>query len=129
MSPRPPYVPRATAWLLAALGAAALAGPPAPQLAPGWALAGRQGKIMLVIVPATQAGERAAYDRQIAALCAGEETCFVNFFTNSTNAPVAVPLPDAIDHEATAVLRRSAKQGVDSFRWSCRLKKLDGDCF
>jgi hypothetical protein len=94
-----------------------------------WLLAGRQGIIRLVIVPVAQANNRAAYDREIAALCEGQETCFVNFFTNSTGAPVTVPLPDAIDQEATAVLRRSAKQGVNSFRFSCRLKRPEADCF
>jgi hypothetical protein len=94
-----------------------------------WVQAGRQGIIRMVIVPLAQAQDRAAYDLQIAALCSGQETCFINFFTNSTNAEVALPLPDAIDKEATAVLRRSAKQGVDSFRWSCRLKRPETDCF
>lgn len=83
----------------------------------------------MVIVPLAQAQDRAAYDEQIAALCKGQETCFINFFTNSTNAGLAVPMPDAIDKEATAVLRRSAKQGVNSFRWSCRLKRPEIDCF
>lgn len=103
--------------------AAAAAGPA------DWPLAGRQGIIRLVIVPQAQAGDRAAYDRQIERLCAGQETCFINFFTNSTGAAVQVPLPDAIFSEPTALLRRSAKQGVDSFRWSCRLKKPGADCF
>lgn len=94
-----------------------------------WPVAGRQGIIRLVIVPLAQAGDRAAYDQQIERLCAGQETCFVNFFTNSTGAAVQVPLPDAISAEATALLRRSAKQGVDSFRWSCRLNKPVADCF
>lgn len=94
-----------------------------------WPVAGRQGIIRLVIVPMAQVTDRAAYDRQIATLCAGQETCFVNFFSNSTQAPLSVPLPDAIDREPTAMLRRSAKQGVDSFRWSCRLKLPNNDCF
>jgi hypothetical protein len=94
-----------------------------------WEVAGRQGIIRLVIVPMSQAQDRKAYDPQITALCKGQETCFINFFTNSTKAPVTVPLPDAIDKEATAVLRRSAKQGVDSFRWSCRMKKPEPNCF
>lgn len=83
----------------------------------------------MVIVPQPQATDRAAYDRQIATLCDKQETCFVNFYTNSTQAPVSVPLPDAIDKEPTALLRRSAKQGVDSFRWSCRLKQPEPNCF
>ncbi|WP_200946736.1 hypothetical protein [Methylibium sp. Root1272] len=97
--------------------------------ADAWPVAGRQGIIRSVIVPADQAGQREAYQPQIDSLCAGAETCFLNFYTNSTGAPLAVPLPDAIANEPTAVLRRSAKQGVEGFRWSCRLKKPDPDCF
>lgn len=121
-----PVVARSLALLTAACGMllpAAVAGPG------DWAVAGRQGIIRLVIVPQSQAGDRVAYDKQIETLCAGQETCFVNFFTNSTGAAVQVPLPDAIFNEPTALLRRSAKQGVDSFRWSCRLKKPGADCF
>ena len=98
----------------------------APQ---AWPVAGRQGIIRLVIAPMAQAGDRVAYEEQISAVCEGQETCFVNFFTNSTGAALSVPLPDAIDQEPTAMLRRSAKQGVDSFRWSCRLKRPEADCF
>ena len=120
---------RAAARLSAVLclaGAAAHASTAAPS---AWTLAGMQGKIRIVVVPQAQAGDAAAYERQIEQLCAGQETCFVNFFTNSTGAAVQVPLPDAIANEATAVLRRSAKQGVDGFRWSCRMKKPGVDCF
>lgn len=114
--------------LAAALTLGSGLGGAARAAAPEWPVAGRQGIIRLVIVPGAQAGDRVAYDRQIDALCAGQETCFINFFTNSTGVAVQVPLPDAIANEPTALLRRSAKQGVDSFRWSCRLKK-PGDCF
>jgi hypothetical protein len=95
----------------------------------GWPVAGRQGLIQVVIVPLAQARDRAAYARQIERLCAGQETCFVNFYTNSSGAPVALPLPDAIAHEATAVLRRSAKQGTEGFRFACRLATGDESCF
>lgn len=116
---------RATAaFLLATCMPWALAADATP-----WVVAGRQGIIRLVIVPTAQAQDLAAYESQIAALCKGQETCFINFFTNSKNVEVAVPLPDAIDKEATAVLRRSAKQGVNSFRWSCRLNRPDPNCF
>lgn len=124
MKPRLPIAVSAGLLFSLMTTTAALAADVAP-----WQLAGRQGIIRLVIVPMAQAQDRAAYDQQIAAFCKGQETCFINFFTNSTNAEVAVPLPDAIDKEATAVLRRSAKQGVDSLRWSCRLKRPDTNCF
>jgi hypothetical protein len=94
-----------------------------------WKIAGRQGILLHVIVPAEQARERDAYMQQLPAICGRNETCFVNFYTNTTGAEVALPLPDAISSEATAVLRRSAKQGVDSFRWSCRMGQREADCF
>ena len=114
---------RLIAALLAALLAAAAASPDA------WPVAGRQGIIRVVIVPAAEAHQRDAYTKQLAMLCPPDESCFVNFYTNSTNAPLAVPLPDAIEHEPTALFRRSTKQGGEFFRWSCRMKMPDDDCF
>lgn len=116
---RPPVVTFAAA--LAAAGAVAAPEP--------WTVAGRQGLILQVIVPVAQAKERSAYQQQIESLCRGQETCFINFYTNSSGAPVAVPLPDAIANEPTAVLRRSAKQGAEGFRWSCRLALPEPNCF
>lgn len=112
------------ATLAAALAAAAAVAAPEP-----WAVAGRQGLILQVIVPVAQARDRSAYQQQIDALCRGQETCFVNFYTNASGAPLAVPLPDAIANEPTAVLRRSAKQGTEGFRWSCRLALPEPNCF
>jgi hypothetical protein len=94
-----------------------------------WTVAGQQGFVRSIIVPQEQVRDRAAYFRQIEALCEPGTTCFLNFFTNSTGAPLAMPLPDAIDHEATAVFRRSAKRPGDIFRWSCRLQIPQEDCF
>lgn len=94
-----------------------------------WMVAGQQGLVRLVIVPAGQGADRAAYDAQIARLCEPERTCFLNFYANSTGAPVEVPLPDAIAREATAIFRRSAKQQAELFRWSCRLQVGREDCF
>jgi hypothetical protein len=114
--------------LLAMLAACAA---PALHAAPSepWPVAGQQGLVRFVIAPRDQARDRAAYDQQIQLLCEPDRTCFLNFFTNSTGAPLAVPLPDAIDHEATAVFRRSAKRGAETFRWSCRLQIPQEDCF
>lgn len=106
---------------------AAAQGASAPAAA--WTLAGRQGIIRVVIVPPEQARDRDAYMKQIALLCEPQMSCFVNFFTNTTHASVGVPLPDAIEHEATALFRRSTKQGGEFFRWSCRMKMEEGDCF
>jgi hypothetical protein len=97
--------------------------------AEAWPVAGQQGLVRFVIVPLAQAKDGAAYVQQIAKLCEPESTCFVNFYTNSSNAPVALPLPDAIDHEPTAVFRRSMKRGAETFRWSCRLQIEPETCF
>ncbi len=94
-----------------------------------WPVAGQQGLVRFVIVPAAQAGDAQAYQRQIAKLCEPERTCFLNFYTNSSGAAVAVPLPDAIAAEATATFRRSAKQGAERLLWSCRLKMPQPECF
>jgi hypothetical protein len=109
---------------LTLLCGSARAAPPAP-----WPVAGQQGLVQLVIVPASVARERGAYTQQVALLCSPERTCFLNFYTNSTGAGVAVPLPDAIDREATATYRRSAKQGAERFMWSCRMQVAGEPCF
>lgn len=103
--------------------------PKAGTVAPSWPVVGRQGIIKVVIVPLASARDRVAYDREIAAICGDGESCFVNFFSNSTGAPVTVPLPDAIANEATVVFRRSVKQAGEFFRWSCRLGMPTNDCF
>ena len=104
--------------------AQAQAQPPA-----AWEVAGRQGLIQVVIVPPTQALDREAYARQVALLCQPQLTCFINFFGNSTGAPLSVPLPDAIAKEPVAIFRRSSKQGAELFRWSCRMGAAEGNCF
>lgn len=97
--------------------------------ADAWPVAGRQGVIQVVIVPEDAARDREAYARQIERLCPPQATCFINFHTNSTGAPVAVPLPDAIAQQSTAVFRRSIKQGGEYFRWSCRMGVDAANCF
>ena len=102
--------------------------PPPPP--PGaWELAGRQGLMQFIIVPVAQARDRDAYARQVGLLCQPQLTCFINFFSNSTGAPLAMPLPDAIAKEPTAIFRRSTKQGAELFRWSCRMGSDEGNCF
>jgi hypothetical protein len=94
-----------------------------------WPLVGRQGLLQVVIVPAAQVKDLAAYRAQITRLCPPERTCFVNFYANPSGASATLPLPDAIAEEATARFRRSMKNGQDLFQWSCRLG-VDGDpCF
>ena len=55
-----------------------------------------------VIVPAAQAGDAAAYQREIAKLCEPERTCFLNFYTNASGAPVAAVV-HRVDDEACGV--------------------------
>jgi predicted component of type VI protein secretion system len=93
-----------------------------------WAVAGQQGLVRFVIVPVAQSKDEPAYQRQIASLCEPDRTCFLNFYTNATGAPLAMPLPDAIANEATATFRRSTKNGAERFMWSCRMK-LQEPCF
>ena len=85
--------------------------------------------MQVVIVPRDKAKEAAAYRAQIAKLCPAEQTCFINFFTNSSGAQAALPLPDAIAAEATARFRRSTKNGTELLQWSCRLGVPGADCF
>lgn len=58
-----------------------------------------------------------------------DTTCFVNFYTNTSGAPAALPLPEAIYNEATAIFRRSVKQGDERFQWACRMKQGSEPCF
>lgn len=123
-------MPRSTALgRLGPAAAIALAAGAAQAAPEPWPMVGRQGIIQQVIVPVGQARVREAYAEQIELLCQGKETCFVNFYTNSTGAAVELPLPDAIAHEATAVMRRSAKQAAEFFRWSCRMAMPEPGCF
>ena len=94
-----------------------------------WPVAGQQGIMRFVIVPTALARDREAYTRQIDMLCQPGQSCFLNFYTNTSGAALAVPLPDAIDKEATVVFRRSLKQGAELMRWSCRLQVALDDCF
>jgi hypothetical protein len=94
-----------------------------------WPLAGQQGLVRIVIVPSHLATDSEAYARQVQLLCGSGETCFLNFYTNSSGAPVSLPLADAIERESTAVFRRSAKQGAQRFMWRCSLKLVGENCF
>jgi hypothetical protein len=101
----------------------------AKNAAPEWAEVGRQGITRFVIVPLAQARDRQAYAQQIDTLCRPNESCFLNFFTNSGGVALTMPLPDAVLQEPTVIFRRSSKQGAELFRWSCRLALPDGNCF
>ncbi|WP_077037549.1 hypothetical protein [Pelomonas sp. KK5] len=106
---------------------AAAADPNATQ--PGWTVMGRQGIVLMVLVPQAEARDEAAYMREIESICKEEINCFLNFYTNTRNAPVAVPLPDEISHEVTATYRKTYKKGVPLFTWSCRMQMIADSCF
>lgn len=114
--------------LVAAAASAVPALVPAAE-ADHWPVIGQQGLVQFVLVPTALAADPAAYESQIARLCAPEHTCFLNFYTNSTGATPSLPLPDAIANEATATYRRSMKNGVQMLQWSCRLKVPGQECF
>lgn len=94
-----------------------------------WQVVGELGRLQVVILPEARARDVAAYERQIARLCVPGQTCFINFHTNSTGAPPALPLPEAISREVTARFRRSMKGGREMMEWSCRLQLPDLPCF
>ena len=62
--------------------------------ADAWSVIGDQGVTRYVLVPSEQASNAAAYERQIIRLCDPTSTCFLNFYTNSTGAPLGMPLAD-----------------------------------
>ncbi len=122
------FTPRKT-WMCAALIACALPAAAAAPAANDWTLAGRLGLMQFIVVPEASARDRDYYTRVIEQSCGKEETCFLRFFTNSTGAPPAVPLPDAILAEPTALFQRSIKQAREQFQWSCRLQLAEANCF
>ena len=120
----PTHLPTRTLTLALLLAASAHAAEPE-----AWPVAGQQGLVRYVIVPTALARDEPAYARQLALLCGPERTCFINFYTNSSGAPVSMPLPDAIEHEPTAVFRQSVKRGAATLRWSCRMQIAAETCF
>ncbi|HTT11280.1 MAG TPA: hypothetical protein VMG60_10360 [Burkholderiaceae bacterium] len=120
---------RVAGMLLLGLLVSLWPGAASPAGTDAWTVAGQQGLVHFVVVPVEQAGDQAAYERAIASLCEPERTCFLNFYTNSSGASVGVPLPDAIASEATATYRRSMKNGVQIFMWSCRMQIPGKECF
>lgn len=99
-----------------------------PSSGPGWRVAGSLGLLQFVVVSGDRIRQREFYDEVIAARCPPDVTCFLRFITNSSGAPVAMPLADAILAEPAASFQRSAKQNNEVFEWSCRLG-LSGNCF
>lgn len=138
MSPALPALARAAAAATVLLGAVpalqaqaapAPAGSAASAPVEPWVVVGRQGVMLHVIVPTALARDEPAYERQLPLLCEPERTCFINFYTNSTNAPLTLPLPDVIEHEFTAIYRKSVKRASEGIRFSCRLQVDPTNCF
>ena len=121
--------PRVMSLLSVVFALFALSAGSASAAADTWLVAGQQGLVRIVIVPMEHASDSSAYEGQIQSLCDPERTCFLNFYTNSTGVTPAVPVPDAIANEATATYRRSMKNGVQVFKWSCRMKVSTRECF
>lgn len=123
-------LPLRASWLALPVALLIAAGwPRSAHAAEAWPVAGRQGLVQVVIVPEAVADQREAYAAQVALLCPPEVTCFVNFYTNRTGATVGLPLPEAIEREATATFRRSSKNGAERFQWACRMKQGNDPCF
>lgn len=119
---------RTAAIVIAASTCLTLAAAPA-KAASDWQLVGRLGKAQYIVVPESHARDRAYYERVIAEACPDRGTCFLRFFTNTQAAPLGLPLPDAIQNEATLIFSRSAKMAAEELRWSCRLQVPEGSCF
>jgi hypothetical protein len=117
------------AVLLRGATAVGLAAPGLAANTQDWKIAGNLGMMQFVIVPESRARDRDYYDGVIKALCPPDQTCFLRFYTNSTNAKAEVPLPDAIAREPAAMFQRSAKQGNAVFQWACRMGVAAGNCF
>ncbi len=134
---RRPAVLSRVAWLLglALAGAAAQAQPEPPRQTPAvdaardWQLVGRLGLAIYVIVPAAAAANRDYHNAIIDQLCPVTQACFLRFFTNSQGRDASLPLADDIEREPTAIFQRSPKYQRQEFRWSCRLKLPDANCF
>jgi len=94
-----------------------------------WLLAGSLGNVQFIVIPSAQARDTAFYTKVIAEVCAGAPSCFVRFYTNTLNAPITFPLPDAISNEPAAMYSLSAKQGRVEMRYACRIGLPEGDCF
>jgi hypothetical protein len=125
----------AGALLATLLCAGALAAPlvasaaDTPMTVPDWKVAGSLGLMQFVIIPQARAKDRGYYDGVIKELCPSDRTCFLRFYTNSTDAKPEVPLPDAIAREPAAMFQRSTKQGNAVFQWACRIGVTAGNCF
>ena len=92
-------------------------------------IAGQMGLMKFVIIPAEKQNDVEFHRNIIKKICIQGETCFLNFFTNSQNAPEGLPLDDRILAEPTLMYKYSPKHRNEIEDWSCRLKLPIKSCF
>ena len=92
-------------------------------------VAGQMGLMKFVIIPAEKQSDVEFHRKIIKKTCIQGETCFLNFFTNSKNAPEGLPLDDQILSEPPLMYKYSNKHRNEIEDWSCRLKLPIKSCF
>ncbi len=92
-------------------------------------VAGQMGLMKFVIIPAEKQSDVEFHRKIVKKICLKGETCFLNFFTNSKNAPESLPLDDRILAEPTLMYKYSPKHRNEIEDWSCRLKLPIKSCF
>ena len=92
-------------------------------------VAGQMGLMKFVIIPVEKQSDIEFHRKIVKKICIQGETCFLNFFTNSKNAPEGLPLDDRILAEPTLMYKYSPKHRNEIEDWSCRLKLPIKSCF
>ncbi|MAF82215.1 MAG: hypothetical protein CMK52_04890 [Proteobacteria bacterium] len=92
-------------------------------------VAGQMGVMKFVIIPTEKKSDVEFHRKIVKKICIQGETCFLNFFTNSKNAPEILPLDDRILAEPTLMYKYSPKHRNEIEDWSCRLKLPIKSCF
>ena len=92
-------------------------------------VAGQMGLMKFVIIPAEKQNDVGFHRKIVKKICVQGEACFLNFFTNSKNAPEYLPLDDRILAEPTLMYKYSPKHRNEIEDWSCRLKLPIKSCF
>ena len=92
-------------------------------------VAGQMGLMKFVIIPVEKQSNIEFHRKIVKKICVQGETCFLNFFTKSKNAPANLPLDDRILAEPTLMYKYSPKHRNEIEDWSCRLKLPIKSCF
>ena len=90
---------------------------------------GSMGFMKFVIISTEKQRDIDFHRKIVKQICSQGETCFLNFFTNSKNAPEILPLDDRILAEPTLMYKYSPKHRNEIEDWSCRLKLPIKSCF